>query len=107
MFHALANHISLDLAAGASSGFASAGTFHCRRVNGPELCTERYGSATGGEVARAVFTLGMIGLSEYGRKHKFREWFVPAAGTAAFNTYWGVREWRTHENKTEALSLRR
>lgn len=96
--HAVANHVTLDIATGASSGFAAGGTFYCRSHN-PDVegCTEHYGSAAGGEIARGVFTGAMIALSEYGRKQGFKEWFVPAVGTLAFNTFWGARQFTTHE----------
>lgn len=96
--HAIANHVTLDLAAAASSGFATGGTFYCRSHNPDvERCTERYGSAAGGEIARGILTGSLIALSEWGRREKFKEWFVPDVGAAVGNTYWGIREIRTHE----------
>ena len=96
--HAIANHVTLDLAAGTSSGLATAGTFYCRSHN-PDVegCTGHYGSAAGIEIARGIFTGAMIAWSEYGRKQGFREWFIPDVATTAGNTYWGIREIRTHE----------
>lgn len=99
---AAVNHITLDIEAGLSSGYASGGTFYCRQHNPDvEHCTAHYGSANITEVARAGFTVGMIALSEYGRKQHFKEWFVPVVGTTAFNVFWGTREFRTHEKRIE------
>jgi hypothetical protein len=91
------NHITLDIAAGASSGLQAGGTQWCRSHNpNVEGCTEHYGSGTGFSIADGIFTGGMIALSEYGRRGHFKEWFLPVLGATAFNTIWGVREFRTH-----------
>lgn len=98
--HVLTNHVTVDFYAGAASGFASGGTFYCRTHNPDvEHCSEKYGAAGQFEVARGVWTLSMIALSEYGRKQKFKEWFVPALAVGTFNIYWGIREFRTKEKK--------
>jgi hypothetical protein len=91
----LANHVTLDGLALTSSGFSAYGTVHCRGRNGPEPCAEHYGAYKQGIAADAGLTIGMIFLSEYGRKQGFKEWFLPAAATLAGNTIFGVRELHT------------
>lgn len=93
-----ANHVTLGVVTGASSGYATGGTFWCR-VHNPtvEGCTEHYGSATGFHIADGIFTGGMIAWSEYGRKQRFREWFLPEVGALAFNLFLGTHEFRIHE----------
>ncbi len=90
--HVVANHVTLDLYTGASSGIATAGTYECRENNGPEPCTGHYGSARGIEISRAIGTAGAIAWSEYGRRRGYKDWWLPAVAVATFNTSWGIHE---------------
>jgi len=92
----LVGRITLYAGAVAADAFAAKGGVDCRRRNGPEPCTEKYGEFKGFEITRAVTTGVMIGISEWGHHEQFKEWFVPAAGFGAFNFAWGLHEERIH-----------
>jgi hypothetical protein len=77
----------------------------CRRNNGVEPCTAHYGEFRGTEIAQSIFTGSMIALSEKGHRSGFRDWFVPEAGVATFNVWWGIHEARIHVAKTDTTSF--
>lgn len=87
------NHVTLGFAAGGSSAFRTYSTYECRE-DGVEPCTAHYGSAKGTEIAATIGTGVAIWLSEYGRKNRFKEWFVPEVAVTAFNFAYGSRELR-------------
>lgn len=101
VFKAVANHVTLGIVTGASSGFNWYGGTVCRRNNGVEPCTAHYGDFKATQVANIVFTGGMIALGEWGRRApKFKEWWLPETLTLAGNTWWGVHEMRIHKKDT-------
>jgi hypothetical protein len=69
--------------------------------NGVEPCTSHYGSFAGTEAARFGVSLTFSGLSMFGRKAAYKEWFAPAAGMAAFNGYWAYRQAHTQLGEGE------
>jgi len=97
--HFLFNHVTLDFAAGASSGLASRASYDCRARNGPAPCAMHYGSLREFAISDAALTGTAILLGEYGRKHGLREWFVPALAVTASNAAFAVKQWRTHAKK--------
>jgi hypothetical protein len=94
VLRAIASHVSLDFAAGASSGLASRSGYDCRARNGPAPCAMHYGSLREFAISDAALTGVAIGLSEYGRKRKFREWFVPALAVTGANVGFAINQWR-------------
>jgi hypothetical protein len=94
VLRAIASHVTLDFAAGASSGLASRASYDCRARNGPAPCTMHYGSLREFAISDAALTGTAIFLSEYGRKAGFKEWFVPALAVTAGNAAFAVKQWR-------------
>lgn len=60
----------------------------CRAHNDVAVCSGGYGPFHGREYGiRLGLSVTMTGLSMYGHKSGFKEWFAPAVGMAAFNSY--------------------
>lgn len=88
------HHVEFDFTVGASSGAFTASGYDCRHRVGPEGCLAGYGSIRGIGIANFGLTLAAIGLSEYGRKQHFKEWFLPATLALGANTAFAVHEFR-------------
>ena len=97
VLRAIANHVTLDFVAGASSGLASRASYDCRARNGPPPCAMHYGSLREFAISDAALTGVAIGLSEYGRKQGSKEWFVPVLAVTGANVGFAVNQWRKHE----------
>ena len=93
----LVNHVTLDIAAGGSAGFATAAGVDCRHRLGVEPCTGGYGEFKGIEAARWILTGSLIVFGEYERKHEESLWFVPALGVTALNVTQGVQQLHQHK----------
>jgi hypothetical protein len=90
--------IAFHIAVGVTSVVQFKGGSACRRNNGPEPCTEHYGSINGFAIADGVLTGALIALSESGHKKNLKEWFIPETGIAVFNVWWGIHEARIHSH---------
>lgn len=77
-----------QLAAGTEIYSASA----CRHKNGIGPCQGGYGEIRARNGLNLLTAGGTSALSLWGRHMGFKEWFVPAAGYAAWNTYEAVHQ---------------
>lgn len=78
-----------------TSLLATKGGVDCRHRNDVERCSGGYGAFNAREYgARLGFSVTMSGLSMWGHKEEYKEWFVPAVATATYNTFW----WRHEES---------
>lgn len=65
----------------------------CRERNGVAPCAGGYGDFALREAAvRGGLSITFTGLSMYGHRAGFKEWFAPAVGMAAFNSYVAYHE---------------
>ena len=94
ILRAIASHVSLDFAAGTSSGLASRASYDCRARNGPAPCAMHYGSLRELAISNAALTGVAIGLSVWGRKRGLKEWFVPALAVTGANVGFATNQWR-------------
>lgn len=64
----------------------------CRQRNDVAACSGGYGPFAARESVRFSFSVTTAGMALYGHKARFRDWFVPALGTAAFDGYIAYHE---------------
>jgi len=69
----------------------------CRQRNDVAFCSGGYGSFNRREYGvRMSLSVTTGGLSLWGHKQGFKEWFAPAAGMAAFNSFVAIHEAGIH-----------
>lgn len=78
-----------------TSLWASHEVLGCRHRTDVANCTGGYGPVYAREYGvRLGLSITTSGLSFWGHKQSFREWFAPAVGMAAFNSFVAVHESR-------------
>jgi hypothetical protein len=71
----------------------------CRAHNDVAVCSGGYGPFYAREYGvRMGLSVTMTGLAVYGHKNGFKEWFAPAVGMAAFNSYVIYDQAHAHSN---------
>lgn len=69
----------------------------CRQRNDVAVCSGGYGPFYGREYGiRLGASVTFSGLSMYGHKAKFKEWFAPAVGMSIFNSYVAYQQNHVH-----------